>query len=208
MTEDSTTVQTSSLPSQTQESDEFVEYDIDLSSHGYNNIVAFQVSHVQSNLRVKLNLRVQLNLQSNLRLVLCILLSMIFFADTSCVILWKTKWNFSCYRCLHLSYETTLYRKTAWFPCIYHRNNCWHHHTGHTPDIGVGVLRQISVTFVYINNVMSYLSVGFIRIVWSQGTGHHNLLHFTTNRIKFSHNVHIFNCWGQKFHTYFLFLHL
>ena len=50
MTEDSTTVQTSSLPSQTQGSDEFVEYDIDLSSHGYNNIVAFQVSYVQSNL--------------------------------------------------------------------------------------------------------------------------------------------------------------
>ena len=45
--ENSTTVQTSSLPNQAQRSDEFIQYDIDLSSHGYNNNVTFQVSYIQ-----------------------------------------------------------------------------------------------------------------------------------------------------------------
>ena len=50
VTEDSTTVQTSSLLNQAQSSNEFIQYDIDLSSHGYNNNVIFQVSSIQSNL--------------------------------------------------------------------------------------------------------------------------------------------------------------
>ena len=50
VTEESTTVQTSSLPNEAQRSDEFIQYDIDLSSHGYNNNVTFQVSCTKSNL--------------------------------------------------------------------------------------------------------------------------------------------------------------
>ena len=47
VTEGSTTVQTSSLFNQAQTSGEFIQYDIDLSSHGYNNNVTFQVSYIQ-----------------------------------------------------------------------------------------------------------------------------------------------------------------
>ena len=43
VTEDSTLVQKSSLFNQAQNSGEFIQYDIDLSSHGYNNNVTFQV---------------------------------------------------------------------------------------------------------------------------------------------------------------------
>ena len=50
VTEDSTTVQTSSLPNQAQKLDDFIQYDIDLSSHAYNNNVTFQVSYTKSNL--------------------------------------------------------------------------------------------------------------------------------------------------------------